>query len=233
MFFVVISTVLLGSLVASCIVNSVDDNKVGCTTIVESYDMSLDGTTAFSLSEASEEKEREAYEYSTDISDISSSEDLGNYNEDTLDNTSVEQNHNEQVNNEVNGLPCVGSTTEEMTTAHTHTFVMTSSCMYYPEEGHYEKICVAEGYTENVFEYYDSYCYYCGTVMDDWGFEALLEHSSLHGAYGTYERLVDTIWHEPVYENIWVIDVEEYYEEEMVVECIECGYIERSKFYGD
>ena len=62
--------------------------------------------------------------------------------------------------------------------------------------------------------------------MDDWDFEALLEHSSIHGTYGTQQIVVETIWHEPIYEEIWVVDKEEYYEEEVVVECIECGYIE-------
>ena len=124
-------------------------------------------------------------------------------------------------------------TTSTITTVHTHSYVMTSSCMYHPEEGHYEEVCVTEGYSEDIYEYYDKYCYYCGTIMDDWGFEEILDHSSIHGAYGTYKLLVDSIWHEPVYEQVWVVDVEGYYEEEVVVECIDCGYIERSKYYGD
>lgn len=115
---------------------------------------------------------------------------------------------------------------EVTTTEHVHTYAMSSSCAYYPEEGHYEKVCVSEGYTEEIYECYDKYCYYCGAIMDDWDFEALLEHSSIHGAYGTQQIVVETIWHEPIYEEIWVVDKEEYYEEEVVVECIECGYIE-------
>ena len=124
-------------------------------------------------------------------------------------------------------------TTSTITTEHEHSYVMTSSCMYHPEEGHYEKVCVVEGYSEDIFEYYDKYCYYCGTIMDDWGFEEILDHSSMHGAYGSYRLLVDSIWHEPVFEQVWIVDVEGYYEEEVVVECIDCGYIERSKYYGD
>lgn len=118
-------------------------------------------------------------------------------------------------------------------TEHEHTYVMTSSCMYHPEEGHYEQVCISEGYHEEIYEYYDKYCYYCGAVMDDWGFDEILDHSSMHGAYGTHRQLVDSVWHEPIYEQVWVVDLEAYYEEEVVVECIECGYIERSKYYGD
>ncbi len=116
--------------------------------------------------------------------------------------------------------------TEEITSEHVHTFVISSSCTWYPEVGHYEDICVAEGYTEERYESYEKYCYKCGCVMDTYSFDELMSHSSAHGAYGTYQKLVESVYHEPVYEKIWVVDQEEYYEEEEVVECIECGYIQ-------
>jgi len=111
-------------------------------------------------------------------------------------------------------------------TEHVHNFVISSSCAYYPEEGHYEDICVKDGYTEEKYESYENYCYFCGSIMDSWSLDQILEHSSKHGSYGTYNMLVESIYHEPVYEKIWVIDKAEYYVEEEVIECIECGYIQ-------
>lgn len=115
---------------------------------------------------------------------------------------------------------------DDATTEHTHNFVISSSCAFFPEEGHYEYVCIAEGYNEDRYEFYDKYCYFCGSVMDSWPVEQLLAHSSEHGAYGTYQLLVESIYCEPEYEEIWVVDKEEYYVEEEVIECIECGYIQ-------
>lgn len=222
--------------VFSCI-NAFRDKKVFDTTIMEQSDISNDSTDEFMACDTSDSKENNHNnKTSTEITSITTTEDIRNQFDDVTcynyDTCSEEYAAEEYTTTQMNNTYSVDSATE-ITTTHTHSFVMTSSCMYHPEEGHYEEICVAEGYTENIYEYYEMYCYYCGAVMDGWGFEELLEHSSLHGAYGSYQLLTDSIWHEPVYENVWVVDVEEYYEEEMVVECTDCGYIERSKFYGD
>ncbi len=115
--------------------------------------------------------------------------------------------------------------TEASTTQHTHSYETNISYVYHPEEGHYEEQCVSEGYEEEVYEYYDTYCYYCGTVMDGWSYKELLNHSAIHGAYGTYKAVIDTIWHEPVYEQVWVVDKEEYYEEVITEKCTVCGYV--------
>lgn len=115
--------------------------------------------------------------------------------------------------------------TEAATSQHIHSYEANISYVYHPEEGHYEEQCVVEGYEEEVYEYYDTYCYYCGTVMDGWGYKELLNHSAIHGAYGTYKEVVDTIWHEPVYEQVWVVDKEEYYEEVITESCTICGYV--------
>ncbi len=221
---------------SSCI-NAISDKKVVNTTIMEQNEISNDVTDDFVACDSSELKDNiHNNKQPTEIISTTTTEDISNQFNDatshTLDSYFEEyENEGQMTTSSVNTFN--GDSTTEITTDHTHTFVMTSSCMYHPEEGHYEEICVAEGYTENIYEYYEMYCYYCGAVMDDWGFEEILDHSSLHGAYGSYQLLTDSIWHEPVYESVWVVDVEEYFEEELVVECIECGYIERSKFYGD
>ncbi len=114
---------------------------------------------------------------------------------------------------------------EDITTEHTHNFDVTITFVSHPEEGHYEEVCVTDGYNEEIYETYNKYCYQCGVVMDDWSFEQLLDHSAIHGSFGTYTKVVDTIWHEPVYETIWVVDKEAYDEEVIVEQCKECGYV--------
>lgn len=144
----------------------------------------------------------------------------------------VQENHESELSQNAMYEYCEGSyyqtdeSTTEVLTEHEHDFVISSSCTWYPEEGHYENVCVEEGYTEERYESYDKYCYQCGCVMDEYSVEELMEHSAIHGAYGTYQKVVETIYHEPVYEKVWVVDKDEYYEEEVVVECIECGYIQ-------
>ena len=113
--------------------------------------------------------------------------------------------------------------TEE--TEHLHSFETVVSCVYHPEEGHYEEVCLSEGYNENIYESYDKYCYQCGVVMDGWDFSQILDHSAIHGSFGTYSKLVDTVWHEPVYETVWVVDKYAYEEEVMTEKCIVCGYV--------
>lgn len=110
-------------------------------------------------------------------------------------------------------------------TEHTHSFVVQVTHINHPEEGHYEEVCVSQGYEEEIYESYDMCCRACGAVMDDWSLDELMAHSSMHGAYGTAQVVVDTIWHEPVYEQVWVVDMEEYNEEVIVEKCSVCGYV--------
>ena len=110
-------------------------------------------------------------------------------------------------------------------TQHVHNFVASITYIYHAEEGHYEEVCVSQGYEKKIYETYDTYCYQCGAIMDDWGFNELLDHSALHGSYGSYTAVIDTIWHEPVYENRWIVDKEAYKEEVYEEKCIECGYV--------
>lgn len=232
----VISTAVLGVIVVSSCIKAFDDKKKVSITTMEQNEIHNDNIGGSVVCDTSEqEDDSDNKNTSTETSITTVTEDMPNHvvTSCDLDTDFEEYEIDEHSTTQLNSTYSGDYTTEIMTTVHSHTFVMTSSCMYHPEEGHYKEVCVAEGYTENIYEYYERYCYYCGVVMDDWGFEDILEHSSLHGAYGSYQQLTDSIWHEPVYESVWVVDVEEYYEEEMVVECIDCGYIERSKFYGD
>ncbi|MBE5933397.1 MAG: hypothetical protein E7263_08275 [Lachnospiraceae bacterium] len=112
----------------------------------------------------------------------------------------------------------------DITTEHEHVFYDEITYIHHDEEGHYEKVCVQEGYEEVIYDSYDKYCYHCGAVMDDWTFDDVLNHSSIHGAYGTYQMIVDTIWHEPVYEDKWIIDKAAYDEEVIREICVQCGY---------
>ena len=112
----------------------------------------------------------------------------------------------------------------DVTTEHEHVFYEEIIYIHHEEEGHYEKVCVQEGYEEVIYDSYDKYCYHCGAVMDDWTFDDVLNHSSIHGAYGTYQMIVDTIWHEPVYEDKWIIDKAAYDEEVIREICVQCGY---------
>ena len=116
-------------------------------------------------------------------------------------------------------------TTTQEDTQHVHNFVTNIIYISHAEEGHYEDVCVSQGYEEKIYETYDSYCYQCGAVMDDWSFDQLLDHSAIHGSYGTYTAVVEIIWHEPVYENQWIVDKEAYEEEVREEKCVECGYV--------
>lgn len=111
------------------------------------------------------------------------------------------------------------------TTEHIHSFEEHVEVIYHPEEGHYEEYCVSEGYTEERYEVYSYYCYRCGEIMDDWDTFLIMEHSGMHGAYGTGRVLVETIEHPTVYEEAWVVDKEAYYEEVVTNICSQCGYV--------
>ena len=61
--------------------------------------------------------------------------------------------------------------------------------------------------------------------MDEYSFNELLDHSALHGSYGTYKKVIDKVWHEPVYEEKWIVDKEPYTEEVVIEKCSQCGYV--------
>ncbi len=109
-------------------------------------------------------------------------------------------------------------------TEHQHSFVSQISYVFHPEIGHYESICVEEGYEEQIYENYSMCCRYCGEIMDDWSVDDLMSHVAMHGSYGSAQVVVDTIWHEPIYEEVWIVDEKEYYEEVITEKCTECGY---------
>ncbi len=115
---------------------------------------------------------------------------------------------------------------QSYTTEHTHSFVEHIERIHHPEEGHFEEYCVTEGYTEELYKSYSYYCYSCGAIMDDWDTFSVMEHSGIHGAYGTATVVVETIEHPAVYEKVWVVDKESYYEEVITSICSQCGYVE-------
>lgn len=110
-------------------------------------------------------------------------------------------------------------------TSHTHCYTTEVELIYHPQEGHFETMCVKEAYVEEVYEDYGCFCYECGAIMDDWDGLDIMAHSTKHGSYGYKNCLVDTIEHEAEFEKIWVVDVEEYYEEVIITKCDECGYV--------
>ena len=116
-------------------------------------------------------------------------------------------------------------TTQSLITTHIHTYVADREYITQPEEGHYEKVCITPGYYEEVYESCSKYCYSCGAVMDDWSFDDLLSHSAIHGSYGTHQMVVDIVWHEAIYEDVWIVDKEEYVQEVITEKCIECGCV--------
>lgn len=126
--------------------------------------------------------------------------------------------------------PLIPATTHQDTgqasAEHTHSFQETIEVIHHPEVGHYEEYCVSEGYIEEQYVLYNYYCYSCGEIMDDWDTFSILEHSGVHGAYGSKQVVVETIEHPAVYEQVWIVDKEEYKEEVITRICSQCGYIQ-------
>lgn len=116
--------------------------------------------------------------------------------------------------------------TEATTTAHVHNWVASTQQINHPEEGHYEKVCVAEEYSYPVYTYHTA-CQNCGYDYVINGFDPA-SHVCPDGktgySYSAWLKVIDHYEVEPaIYDNLWIIDKEAWTETVTTYTCSECG----------
>lgn len=109
-----------------------------------------------------------------------------------------------------------GGNTSNKEESHTHNWVPITSVVHHDEQGHYEKILVSEAWTEEVPIYEDKevmICNDCGAELNASNCYDHVENHLLSGGKGSWREEwrkvqvgTNTIKHDAVYENKWVVD---------------------------
>lgn len=109
-----------------------------------------------------------------------------------------------------------GGNTSNKEESHTHNWVPITSVVHHDEQGHYEKILVSEAWTEEVPIYEDKevmICNDCGAELNASNCYDHVENHLLSGGKGSWREELrkvqvgtNTIKHDAVYENKWVVD---------------------------
>ncbi len=107
---------------------------------------------------------------------------------------------------------------------HTHDWQPVYATVYHDEVGHYETRTVAEACDEPVYEY-RNICGACGASFvseEEVSVHILLEHQGM-ASYSNQRVQTGTIHHDPVTEQVWVVDAAAW-EEQVVTGCrCACG----------
>ena len=115
---------------------------------------------------------------------------------------------------------------------HTHSWVETFKDVHHEAQGHYEKVCIKEPWTESVPVYETvgrAICNTCGADITN-NLDSHIEQHMLNGENGSY-RVEDkkvqvgtnTIKHEGVYEDRWVVDKQAWTEKVSTGYKCSCG----------
>ena len=108
--------------------------------------------------------------------------------------------------------------------AHTHSWVAVHEMVHHDEVGHYETVTVQEAYDEKVYAR-KQVCNACGAYFDTTdavGEHILWDHDG-RGSYSSKKVVVDTIHHEAVTEQRYVVDQPAYDEQVLVEYKCSCG----------
>ena len=114
-----------------------------------------------------------------------------------------------------------GSTTQQPT--HTHSWEPVYGTVHHDEVGHYETQTVSEAWDEPVYE--GRYvCSACGATFadDSIGIHIIEAHSGL-ASYSVQKVQVDTIHHDAVTQQVWVVDQAAYDEQVITGYRCSCG----------
>ena len=127
------------------------------------------------------------------------------------------------------------NTTNSNKNTHTHTWVEVYKDVYHAEEGHYENVLVKEAWTESVPVYEEkevAICNGCGKDItnDPWGHlesQALAGNLKCGGFHTDWKQVqtgTNTITHDAVYEQKWVVDKAAWTEKVLSgYKCNSCG----------
>ena len=126
----------------------------------------------------------------------------------------------------------VVNTPVETKPVHTHTWVEKFKDVYHEAQGHYEKVCVKQPWTESVPVYEEkclSICNTCGADITGNTGNHIKQHM-LNGENGSYrvewikvQVGTNTIKHDGVYEDRWVVDKEAWTEKVSIGHSCSCG----------
>lgn len=115
-----------------------------------------------------------------------------------------------------------GSTTQQP--SHTHNWQPVYGTVHHDEVGHYETQTVSEAWDEPVYEY-RNVCSACGASFvspTEVGDHIIFEHNGA-AAYSNQKVQVDTIHHEAVTQEVWVVDQAAYDEQVITGYKCSCG----------
>jgi len=125
------------------------------------------------------------------------------------------------------------NSTSNTTSTHTHNWVEVYKDVYHAEEGHYENVLVKEAWIETVPVYEEQYRAICNTCgADITGNEGShMRNHMLNGENGSYKNVpmqvqtgTNTINHDAVYEQKWVVDRASWTEQVLSgYKCSSCG----------
>lgn len=115
-----------------------------------------------------------------------------------------------------------GSTTQQPT--HTHSWEPVYGTVHHDEVGHYETQTVSEAWDEPVYEY-KQVCSACGAsfnTVDEVGDHIIFTHDGL-AAYSSQRIQTNTVHHDAVIQQIWVVDQAAYDEQVITGYRCSCG----------
>lgn len=171
-------------------------------------------------------------------------------NENTLNSNTTSSDSSKNTNNDTtsktssstsNSVSSTGSSsnnsTSNTTSTHTHNWVEVYKDVYHEEEGHYENVLVKEAWTETIPVYEEKeilICNDCGadlTNLSDEDFKSHMKSHMLSGGKGSwrteYKQVqtgTNTINHDAVYEQKWVVDRASWTEKVLNgYKCSSCG----------
>lgn len=126
----------------------------------------------------------------------------------------------------------VVNTPVETKPVHTHTWVEKFKDVYHEAQGHYEKVCIKQPWTESIPVYEErdrAICNTCGADITDnitaHGKNHLLngENDSYRVEWVNVQVGTNTIKHDGVYEDKWVVDKEAWTEKVSIGHNCSCG----------
>ena len=164
-----------------------------------------------------EKEDKRVFEVKENIGEESST--VGGVEEEFGDETSDEQKN--LILNNVNKNDTDTSLTN--TNVHTHNFVEHTQIVTHLEEGHYETQVVQAAYDEDVYAW-RTFCNVCKQDITELSADDLTYHVAIlcRGSYANYYVVVDTVHHEAVTKQVWVVDTYGYTETITTYKC-ECG----------